>query len=54
MKTFYVTCTRIYNGVLKVEAESESEALEYAKEHLEQVEFEYCETTADYAEEAED
>ena len=30
------------------------ESLEYAKEHLEQVEFKYGETTADYAEEAED
>lgn len=53
MNTYYVTCTRIYNGVLEVKAESKSAALKYVQEHLGQVDFEYGETTVDYAEEAE-
>ncbi len=46
---YEVTCTRIYNGSLEVEAESADAALAIARERLDEVEFEYGETTADYA-----
>ena len=49
-KRFGVTCTRIYNGWMEVEAESADAALAIARERLDEVEFEYGETTADYAE----
>jgi len=48
-KKYEVTCTRIYNGSLEVEAESADAALAIARERLDEVEFEYGETTADYA-----
>lgn len=47
---FIVTCTKIYNGEIVVEAEDYEEALEYAKNNLDEVSFEYGETTVDYAE----
>jgi len=50
MPKFYVTCTKIYNGVMEVEADSPNEAMDYASEHLDECEFEYGETTVDYVE----
>lgn len=47
---YEVTLTRIYNGRLEVEASSEKEAIEIAKERIDNAEFEYGETTVDYAE----
>lgn len=53
MKKYIVTCTRIYNGSIEVEAESEEQALEIAKEYQsEQINWSFGEETVDYAEEA--
>ena len=46
-----VTCTRIYNAYMEVEAESAHEARLMANERLEEVDWEFGEQTADYAEE---
>lgn len=48
---YQVTCTRIYNGTLEVEAESADEAVSIAQERLDEVDWQYGESTADYAEE---
>lgn len=48
---YIVDCTKIYNGTLEVEAESKQEALAYAEQHLDEVDWEFGEATADYAEE---
>lgn len=45
MPKFYVTCTKI----MEVEADSPNEAVVHASEHLDECEFEYGETTVDYA-----
>ena len=50
-KTYCVACTQIHNGHLMVQAESEEEAVAIAKERLDEVEWEFGEQTADYAEE---
>ena len=46
-----VTCTQIHNGHLKVQAENADEALAIARERLDEVEWNFGEQTADYAEE---
>lgn len=51
MNTYDVTCTKIYNGTIRVEAESQEEAMQYAQEHLDQVDFDFGEITVDYADE---
>ena len=50
-----VTCTRIYNGYVEVEADSEEEAFAMADRLISEnkVDFQYGETTADYIEEIE-
>ena len=50
---YQVTCTRIYNGQLEVEAESKEEALRIAEERLSDVDWDFGEETCDYAEESE-
>lgn len=52
MKKYIVTCTKIYNGTIEVEAENKEEALEIADENLDDVDWVFGEATADYAEEA--
>jgi hypothetical protein len=47
---YEVTLTKIYNGRLEVEASSEEEAIEIAKENKDKADFEHGETTVDYAE----
>lgn len=53
MKKFEVICTRIYNASLFVKAETEEEALELARQEIEEdrVNWDLGESTADYAEE---
>lgn len=51
MKKFEVTCTRIYNGSIMVEAESADEAVSIAQEKLDDVDWQFGEQTADYADE---
>ncbi|MBR3398579.1 MAG: hypothetical protein IKH08_02240 [Prevotella sp.] len=46
---FGVTCTRIYNGWLEVEAASEEEAVSMAQERMDEVDWDFGEQTADYA-----
>lgn len=52
-KEYYVTCTQIYNGTLTVQAESADEAVAIARERLDEVDWNFGEATADYAEEVE-
>ena len=52
MKKYIVTCTKIYNGTIEVEAENKEEALEIADENLDDADWVFGEATADYAEEA--
>lgn len=47
---YEVTLTKIYNGRMEVDASSEQEAIEIAREHIDNAKFEYGETTVDYAE----
>lgn len=54
MEKYIVTCTKIYNGTIEVEAENKEEALEIADENLDDVDWVFGEATADYAEEATD
>ena len=51
MKTFIVTCTRIFNGDLEVQADSADEAVSIAQERLDEVDWQFGEETADYADE---
>ena len=48
-----VTCTRIYNGYVEVEAKNEEEAFAIADKLIAdgKVDFHYGETTADYVDE---
>ncbi len=48
---YEVTCTRIYNGHIEVEAESAEAAMNYAKEHRDKIDWNFGEETIDYAEE---
>ena len=54
MKKYYVYCTKIYNGCVEVEANDRDEAVELAREEIENgnVSWEFGEETADFAEEA--
>jgi uncharacterized ferritin-like protein (DUF455 family) len=51
MKKFGVVCTRIYNGWMEVEAESADEARAMVRDRLDEVDWEFGEQTADYADE---
>jgi uncharacterized ferritin-like protein (DUF455 family) len=51
MKKFGVTCTRIYNGYMEVEAESAKEAVSMVRDRLDEVDWNFGEQTADYADE---
>jgi hypothetical protein len=53
-KNYCVTCTQIHNGYLYVQAESKEEACTIAQERLDEVDWEFGEQTADYAEETEE
>lgn len=50
---YIVYCTKIYNGCMEVEAKSSEEAVEWAQEHISQLDDEcnwfFGEATADYA-----
>lgn len=48
---YEVTCTRIYNGRIEVEAESRDAAMAYAREHRDKIKWNFGEETIDYAEE---
>lgn len=48
---YIVSCTKISNGTLEIEANSKEEAIEYAKKHIDEVIWIFGEATADYAEE---
>ncbi len=54
MAKFEVTCTKIYNGTLFVEANSADEACAIAQDRLDEVDWDFGEQTADYAEEVKD
>lgn len=54
MAKFEVTCTQIHNGTLVIEAESADEAMAIARERLDEVDWNFGEQTADYAEEVKD
>lgn len=47
---YEVTCTRIYNGRIEVEAESADAAMDYADEHRNEIVWDFGEETIDYAE----
>lgn len=47
---YEVICTRIYNGRIEVEAESADAAMDYAKEHRGEIDWNFGEETIDYAE----
>ena len=51
---YQVICTKVYNGTMFVEAESEEEALEIAQNNLEEdtesADWSFGEATADYVE----
>lgn len=47
---YEVICTRIYNGRIEVEAESAAAAMDYAKEHRGEIDWNFGEETIDYAE----
>lgn len=49
-KTYEVICTRIYNGSVIVQAESNEEAISIAREQLDSIDWDFGEQTADYAE----
>lgn len=51
MKKYIVNCTRIYNGTIEVEADSKDDAIAIAQERIDEVCWEYGESTADYADE---
>lgn len=55
LKTFEVTCTRIYNGSVQVQANNCREALDIAREIIinnpDKISWEFGEETADYADE---
>ena len=48
---YEVTCTRIYNGSIIVEADSDKAAMEYAEEHRDEISWQFGEETIDYADE---
>jgi len=51
---YIVTCTKIYNGYMEVEAKTCKEAVEWARDHISKLDDEdnwmFGEATADYAE----
>lgn len=54
MKTYIVHCVKVYNGSIEVEAESAEEATQKVQDDmymLDNVDFYYGETYADFAEE---
>lgn len=48
---YIVYCTKIFNGTIEVEAESKEEAICIAEENMDEVNWEFGEKTADFAEE---
>ena len=55
MAKFIVYCTQIYNGTIEVEAENEDEAVRIVQqEKLDEVDFDFGEATADFADEITD
>lgn len=53
-KMWQVTCTQIHNGTMLIEADSADEACAIAQGRLDECEFEFGESTVDYAEEVQD
>lgn len=49
MGKFGVTCTRIFNGYISVEAESADEAMKIAEEKSNEIDWTFGEETIDYA-----
>lgn len=47
---YKVTCTRISNGYVEVDAESADAAMEYVSEHRDEIGWGFGEETIDYAE----
>lgn len=51
---YIVTCTKVLNGTIEIEASSKDDAVKKAQERLDSVDWQRGESTADYAEEVPD
>lgn len=50
MAKYIVTCTKIFNGTIEVDADSANEAMQMAEEKRDEISWQFGEETIDYAE----